>query len=171
MNNSGGLLCPRVDIPRTVLVLTLVLILAACNGESGMPEEPRPLDNPSVFRSHDLPLRSHVADIVLQPGDRTEVKLVLEQDQVLLFQWMSNGVPVYSDFHGHDPDDDSFWLRYREQDAAISSYGSLVAPMDGEHGWYYRNDSDREAIIDLRVSGYFTDVVDYGIFDSPEVAD
>ncbi len=50
----------------------------------------------------------------------------------------------------------------------MSSFGSLVAPVTGEHGWYYRNDSDGEIVIDLRVTGYFDRVRDLGIFAEPE---
>lgn len=156
---------------QTIRMLALMLPLAgivACSGASdGIPEDPSPLPDPSVYQNHQGPFRSESVQIVLQPTERTEVKAVMQQDQVLMYQWVASG-PVYTDFHGHEPDDDSYWYRYREQEAGMGSFGSLVAPVNGEHGWYYRNDTDNEIVIDLRVSGYFDRIRDLGIFATPE---
>jgi hypothetical protein len=34
-------------------------------------------------------------------------------------------------------------------------HGSLVAPFDGIHGWYYRNDTDMPIVVRLTVSGFY----------------
>lgn len=140
-------------------------LLVACSGAGS--DDPRPLENPAVYQNHQGPYRTESVQVILQPTQRTEIKAVMQQDQVLMYQWIASA-PVYVDFHGHDPDDDSYWYRYREQEQGMSSFGSLVAPVTGEHGWYYRNDSDSEIVIDLRVSGYFDRVRDLGIFAQPE---
>lgn len=141
------------------------MVLIGCSGPAA--DDPRPLDNPAVYQNHQGPYRSESVQVVLQPSQRTEIKAVMQQDQVLTYQWIASA-PVYVDFHGHDPDDDSYWYRYREQEQGMSSFGSLVAPVSGEHGWYYRNDTDTEVVIDLRVTGYFDSVRDLGIFAQPE---
>ncbi|MBC52642.1 MAG: hypothetical protein CMQ34_02285 [Gammaproteobacteria bacterium] len=140
-------------------------LLAACSGSGA--DDPRPLDNPAVYQNHQGPYRSERVQVILQPTQRTEIKAVMQQDQILMYQWVASA-PVYVDFHGHEPDDDSYWYRYREQEQGMSAFGSLVAPVTGEHGWYYRNDSDGEIVIDLRVTGYFDRVRDLGIFAQPE---
>ena len=38
------------------------------------------------------------------------------------------------------------------------------APFTGEHGWYWLNYNDFPVTITLTVTGYFDDVVDYGLF-------
>ncbi len=144
------------------------LLLSACSGQpEGFPEEPRPLENPAVYQNQQGPFRSETVQIVLQPTERTEVKSIMDADQVIMYRWNASA-PVYADFHGHDPDDDSYWYRYREQEAGMGSFGSLVAPVGGEHGWYFRNDGNSEIVIDLRISGYFNEIQDFGIFESPE---
>ena len=142
-----------------------VTLLVACS-DTGM-GDPLPLENPEAYQNHQGPYRSETVQVVLQPTQRTEIKAVMAQDQVLMYQWVASA-PVYVDFHGHDPDDDSYWYRYREQEQGMSSFGSLIAPVSGEHGWYYRNDTDGEIVIDLRVTGYFDRVRDLGIFAEPE---
>lgn len=153
---------------RASCLLALITGLSACGSPST--DDPRPLENPAVYQNQQAPFRSETVQIVLQPTERTEVKSVMDRDQVIMYRWNASA-PVYVDFHGHDPDDDSYWYRYREQEAGMSSFGSLVAPVDGEHGWYFRNDSSTEIVIDLRVSGYFNAIEDYGIFDQPESDD
>jgi len=142
--------------------------MAACSDQGsqsagGSPDEPTPLPDAAVYQNQQGPARSESTQIVLQPGDRTEVKAIMDADQVITYQWVSN-LPVYVDFHGHEPGESNIWYRYREQEAGMSSFGSLVAPVSGEHGWYYRNDSPSEVTIDLRVDGYFDGLRDLGIF-------
>ena len=66
--------------------------------------------------------------------------------------------------HGHDPAAGSeFFVRYRERTKRASAHGSLVAPFDGEHGWYWLNYNDFPVTITLTVTGFFDDIIDYGI--------
>ena len=135
----------------------------ACTEDVMSTDAPRPLEDAAVFQNQASPLRSEVVEIILAPGTGTEVQSVLPQNQVILYQWNTDGAVVYSDFHGHDPEDDSFWVQYRENQAGIEDYGSLVAPFSGQHGWYFRNDGKAEIVIRLRVTGYFSEIVDHGI--------
>ncbi|MDP1932722.1 MAG: hypothetical protein Q8L60_14820 [Gammaproteobacteria bacterium] len=145
------------------MLIALASSLMACTEEVVTTNDPRPLEDVSVFQNHFSPFRSEVVEIVLAPGAGTEVQSVLAEDQVILYQWNTDGALVYSDFHGHDPVDDSFWVQYRENTASLGDYGSLVAPFSGQHGWYFRNDEQTEIVIRLRVSGYFTEIVNHGI--------
>jgi hypothetical protein len=91
---------------------------------------------------------------------------VLNTSKVILYQWKSEGGPAYCDLHGHDPAaGQDFFVRYREdQEGATDVTGSLVAPFDGEHGWYWLNINDEPITITLTVTGFFDDIIDYGIF-------
>ena len=166
-----GLDCASVKRPMSFVALLLcTVMLSACGSpsapgeDSGASDAPRPLEDASVFQNHLSPFRTQQVEIVLAPGQGTEVKSVLAQDQVILYQWSAAGGFVHSDFHGHDPADTSFWVQYRLNDAGLGDFGSLVAPFDGQHGWYYRNDGTQPVVISLRVSGYFSEIVDFGIF-------
>jgi hypothetical protein len=39
----------------------------------------------------------------------------------------------------------------------------LVAPFDGEHGWYWLNLSEQPVTIKLTVNGFHEKIIDYGI--------
>lgn len=155
---------------RRGLMITGVLFLVACGSPSQdaaplqavVGDAPRPLEDVSVFQNHLSPMRTEQIEIELAPGAGTEVQSVLAQDQVIMYQWTSNGGFVHSDFHGHDPADASFWVQYRVNDAGLGDFGSLVAPFDGQHGWYYRNDGPAPVVITLRVSGYFSEIINHG---------
>ena len=128
--------------------------------------DPVPLPNPAVHQSEDREIQTRTVTVMLQPGQETEVKTVLRTSKVIVYHWHSEGGPAYSDLHGHDPAAGSeFFVRYREdQDGATDVTGSLVAPFDGEHGWYWVNINEEPITITLTVTGFFDDIVDYGIF-------
>lgn len=126
--------------------------------------QPVPLPNPGVFQKQIEPSRSETLTITLQPGQQTELKTVLKASQMILFSWQAEGGPVYVDFHGHEPGaGDEFWVRYEEQQAGTQGKGSLVAPFEGEHGWFWLNISEQPVTIKLSVNGYYEKIVNYGI--------
>jgi hypothetical protein len=128
------------------------------------PGQPLPLPNPQVFQRKSVPPRSETMTITLQPGQETEVKTALKTAQAVLFNWQVEGGQVYVDFHGHEPAaTNDAWVRYEEQQAGTQGNGSLVAPFDGEHGWFWLNISDAPITIKLTVSGYYEKLIDYGI--------
>lgn len=128
--------------------------------------EPVPLPNPAVHQVEDRPIQTRTLSLTLEPGQETEIKTVLKTSKVIEYTWKTDGAPVYCDLHGHDPAaGQDFFVRYREdQEGATEATGSLVAPFDGEHGWYWLNISEVPVTITLTVTGFFEDIVDYGIF-------
>jgi len=127
--------------------------------------EPVPLPNPAVHQSEDRPIQTRTVTLTLKANQETEIKTVLRTNKVIVYTWHAEGGPVYCDLHGHDPAAGSeFFVRYREdQEGATDVTGSLVAPFDGEHGWYWLNISEVPVTITLTVTGFFDDIVDYGI--------
>jgi hypothetical protein len=128
--------------------------------------EPVPLPNPAVHQAEDRPIQTRTLTLTLEPNQQTEVKTVLREGKVILYTWRTDGGLVYCDLHGHDPAaGQEFFVRYREdQEGATEATGSLVAPFDGEHGWYWLNIHDGPVTITLTVTGFYDDIVNYGIF-------
>ena len=128
--------------------------------------EPVPLPNPAVHQAEDRPIQTRTMTLTLKEGQQTEIKTVLQESKVIVYHWQTDGGLVYSDLHGHDPAaGQEFFVRYREdQDGATEATGSLVAPFAGEHGWYWLNLHDGPVTITLTVTGFYDDIVDYGIF-------
>ncbi len=127
--------------------------------------DPTPLPNPAVFQQGAEPMRTETLQIPIGSDEETEVKVVLTAGKMVLFSWEVDRGTIYSDYHGHDPALGSeFWVRYREQQEGSGGEGSLVAPFDGEHGWYWVNYNEFPVVVTLTVTGYHDGLVDYGIF-------
>ena len=127
--------------------------------------EPTPLPNPAVFQRGTGPTRTDTLQVPIGPNEETEIKVILSSGKMILFSWEVDRGDIYSDYHGHDPAlGSAFWVRYREQQAGSGGDGSLVAPFDGEHGWYWVNYNEFPVVVTLTVTGFHDGLVDYGIF-------
>lgn len=128
--------------------------------------EPAPLPNPAVFQKQEGVAKREDVTVTLQPGEQTEIKALLKAAQVVTFSWQADGL-VYVDFHGHEPGEgNDFWVRHEEQQSGTQGSGSLVAPFDGEHGWFWLNIAEQPVTVKLNVHGYYEKLIDYGISDS-----
>ena len=128
--------------------------------------DPVPLPNPGIHQVEEQASRTDTVEIVIPVGGETEIKTVLRAGKVITYSWHVDQGLVYTDFHGHDPAlGNDFWVRYKEdQEGSAGHHGSLVAPFDGEHGWYWVNLNDDPVTITLSVSGFYDEMIDYGIF-------
>ena len=129
--------------------------------------KPSPLPNPAVFQKQTAAAKVEEKIVTLKPGEQTEIKALLKAAQVLTFSWQAAGGIVYTDFHGHEPNtSNDFWVRYEEQQSGTGGSGSLVAPFEGEHGWFWLNLSEQPVTIKLSLNGYYDKLIDYGVSDS-----
>ncbi len=126
--------------------------------------EPVPLPNPAVHQNETAPAETRTIEITLPPEGETEIKALLKETKVIVYSWHTDKGGVYCDTHGHDPgaNAESF-VRYREDQEGSNVSGSLVAPFAGEHGWYWLNYNDFPVKITLTITGFFEDIIDYGI--------
>lgn len=127
--------------------------------------EPTPLPNPAVFQDEEQAAETMTMEIVIPAERETEIKLHMTEGKVAVYSWSVDRGDIYSDFHGHDPAfGDSFFVRYKEHQEGNVDHGSLTAPFSGEHGWYWLNYNDYDVTVTLTVTGYYNDVIDYGLF-------
>jgi hypothetical protein len=131
----------------------------------GIPEEfdfyePDILGDPYA-RTQAAKFRSDTVTIELDVGEQTEYKAIMKQGDALVYNWKLEKGVVYTDFHA-DPGEyaaaagypDQYYIRYAESEIGESS-GSLVAPFDGNHGWYWLNIEEVPITITLEVHGYY----------------
>jgi hypothetical protein len=127
--------------------------------------QPVPLPNPAVHQDEAEPPKTRTLEVSIPPEKETEIKMVMQTSKMIEYSWRVDRGSVYTDFHGHDPAAGSeYFVRYKEQQEGTGNNGSLVAPFAGEHGWYWLNYNEFPVVVTLTISGYFDDVVDYGIF-------
>lgn len=82
-----------------------------------------------------------------------EFKYQLDRGAAMLYEWKATG-PVAFDFHtereGNPDASDTF-----EKGEASEKRGAYVAPYAGIHGWYWKNNTDREVTITLTSTGFY----------------
>jgi hypothetical protein len=126
--------------------------------------EPVPLPNPAVYQDEQRAPETRTMQVNIPADGQTEVKLKMTEGKVIVFSWQVDRGDIYEDYHGHDPSLGDGFVRYEEQQEGSSNNGSLTAPFTGEHGWYWLNYNEFPVTVTLTVTGYFDDVIDYGIF-------
>ena len=128
--------------------------------------QPIPHPNPNVHQEQNILPSEQVVIITLSVDEQTEIKLMIDEGQMVVYEWHVDQGTIYSDFHGHEPElSDVYWVRYQEhQEGTDRASGSLVAPFSGEHGWYWLNYNDFPVTITLKVNGFYNELIDYGIF-------
>ncbi len=114
-----------------------------------------PMAPPETARFYTSPIRSNVIEIPLEVDGELEYKFRMKAGETIVYSWTVDNGAAYYDFHAaSEPDGRD--LRYKEeQEGASSGHGSLVAPFDGIHGWYWLNLEDHPIVITLRVSGFY----------------
>ncbi|MEO6542294.1 MAG: hypothetical protein ABIN74_14925 [Ferruginibacter sp.] len=127
--------------------------------------DPVPLPNPAVYQNESAPPQTRTMQVVIPAEGETEVKVKMQTGKVIVFSWQTDKGDVYVDYHGHDPAISAdFWVRYNEQQEGAGNNGSLTAPFAGEHGWFWLNYNEFPVTITLTVTGYFDEIIGYGIF-------
>lgn len=101
--------------------------------------------------------RQHTVTFSLQPGEAAEIKLTMQKDASVEYEWIAVGGPVNYDTHG-DPVNapQGAYHGYGKGRNETKQAGTLQAAFDGKHGWFWRNRSGAEVTVTLKTRG------DYG---------
>ncbi len=74
------------------------------------------------------------------------------------YEWATDKGIVYIDFHGEVKQEnppanvfyESYTLAYSNNMA-----GTLTAPFEGKHGWYFRNETNEDIVVTIRLDGQY----------------
>jgi hypothetical protein len=100
---------------------------------------------------------------ILVPGDGggLEYKLGMSEGDQIVYTWAVDAVSepslFLSEFHGHTErlGDEPGTVMFYRRAVGASEDGSLVAPFEGVHGWYFQNDTPDDVIVTLKVAGVY----------------
>lgn len=100
--------------------------------------------------------REHTVTIELKPGEAAEVKLSMQKDASVRYEWASAGGGVNFDTHG-DPVKvpKGFYHGYGKGRNETAQAGTLQAAFDGKHGWFWRNRSGAKVTVTLKTRGEY----------------
>ena len=111
----------------------------------------RPVFDPEVEGN-----RQDNVDIVIPAGGGLEYKLHVKKGEHVEYSWSSSNTALYFDFHGEpDGDETGYYESYAEGTAAGLA-GALDAPFDGNHGWYWENNTGEPVTVSLLTFGTYS---------------
>jgi len=119
---------------------------------------PKPMEanNPPPIKQYDS--REDVIEVSVPAGKGVEYKFRSLKHGSVKYQWETDNGIVYIDFHGEVKQEnppknifyESYTLAYSNNMA-----GTLTAPFEGKHGWYFRNDTDEDIVVTLNLDGQY----------------
>jgi hypothetical protein len=115
-----------------------------------------------LARTYPTPFRTDTIDIPLKAseneGSELEYKVQMKAGESLVYSWSVQAPPeeFYFDFHSEKRPAPKETVISHEQAVGLARNGSLVAPFDGIHGWYFQNQSVKPVVVHLKLSGFYT---------------
>jgi hypothetical protein len=123
------------------------------------PAAPAPAQ--AAARDDPKPFRTDVVDIPMgaaeQDGSELEYKVHMTSGQALVYSW-SVAAPkdeFYVDFHSEQRPSAKEHVVSHKVGLMTASNGSLTAPFEGIHGWYFQNQSVKPVVVHLKISGFY----------------
>ena len=98
--------------------------------------------------------RSDSITIVLQPGQGAEVKVTMQEGQTVKYAWLTDGGLVNYDNHGDSPN--TSYHGYEKGKMVANHTGSITAAFHGNHGWYWKNRTEKPVTLTLGTSGEYS---------------
>lgn len=102
--------------------------------------------------------RKDTIKVVVSAAKGIEYKFKSRKYGSTKYEWATNKGIVYIDFHGEvkqeKPPENVFYESYT---LAYSNNmaGTLTAPFEGKHGWYFRNDTNEDIVVSIRLNGQY----------------
>ena len=99
--------------------------------------------------------REDLINITLPARGDKEYKFHLEKGATLEYAWETNGSKLFFDFHGEPKGDTTGYFKSYRKNTDSQASGSLTAPFEGTHGWYWKNNSHLPVTIVLKSKGAY----------------
>ena len=143
---------------RARIVLSFALFAASMGAPSAAQQSKlKEVESPGAARHNAGAYRSDVIDVPLKSADagaghKVEYMVRMKAGDVLVSSWEGPAdAQVWHEFHGHSAQTVTFYKKA----AGAAHHGSLTAPFDGIHGWYYENRTKAPVTVRLKLSGYY----------------
>jgi hypothetical protein len=99
--------------------------------------------------------RKDEATVVVPAGGGIEYKFRMNQYAKLVYEWKTDGAPLYYDFHGEPKGDSTGYFESYAIATNAGVKGSVTVPFDGVHGWYWKNTADQDVTVTLKTEGMY----------------
>ena len=95
------------------------------------------------------------AVIEIPPGRGLEYKFYIRAGEKLKFAWSADTGELFYDFHGEPKGAAKNVFESFAAGTASSAKGTLTAPFEGTHGWYWKNKGTEPVKVTLATSGIY----------------
>ncbi len=128
-------------------------------GKLGSPlSVPKPSEANNPPPEVQYPQRVDTIEVVIPAEKGIEYKFKSLKYGSIKYDWATDKGIVYIDFHGEVKQEnppknvfyESYTLAYSNNMA-----GTLTAPFEGKHGWYFRNETKEDIIVTIRLNGHY----------------
>lgn len=119
---------------------------------------PKPSEASALPPEHQYLERKDTIKVLVPTEKGIEYKFKSLKYGSIKYEWATDKGIVYIDFHGEvkqeDPPKNVFYESYT---LAYSNNmaGTLTAPFEGKHGWYFRNETKEDITVTIRLSGQY----------------
>ncbi|MEA2988694.1 MAG: hypothetical protein QOG83_1405 [Alphaproteobacteria bacterium] len=137
-----------------------VILPGAAVAQTQWNEIAAPSGKEAVSRTAPAPYRSDVIDVPIRGGAELEYMIAMKAGGSVVYAWEVQNIAdpqsFYTEFHGHtEPVGGRGDLMFYEKAPGAKAAGSLVAPWEGIHGWYWQNKSAGAVVVRLRLAGFY----------------
>ncbi|MGH1383455.1 hypothetical protein [Kordia sp.] len=119
---------------------------------------PKPIEANNPPPENQYPEREDSIEVIVPAEKGIEYKFKSLKYGSIKYEWTTDKGIVYIDFHGEvkeeNPPENVFYESYT---LAYSNNmaGTLTAPFEGKHGWYFRNETKEDIVVTIRLSGQY----------------
>ncbi len=145
-----------VSSPELIVQHPQRLLKLENGGSSPDVDIPAEANNPAPVKQ--MESREDSILFTVPAGKGLEYKINMLKHGRLKYEWTTDKGNVFFDFHGEVkekiPSDNVYFESYT---VAYSNnmIGNFLAPFEGKHGWYYKNNSTTDIEITIRLKGQY----------------
>jgi hypothetical protein len=102
-----------------------------------------------------IPLSRDSYTLTLAPAETAEIKVRMNQGDLVLYSWQTESGTINFDNHG---DNESIsYHNYTKGTFVEGDQGVIESAFDGSHGWFWRNRGEESVSLTLNIQGAYTD--------------
>lgn len=94
--------------------------------------------------------------ITLEAGQGIEYKLAMNKGQQVEYEWYTNHSSLFTDLHGEPQGDTTGYFLSYLVTTSEQAKGMFIAPFNGSHGWYWKNNSELPITVTLTLTGDYS---------------
>lgn len=121
----------------------------------GSPEKVgRPSNAELPIANEQYAFREDAVKITIPAHKGIEYKIKVKQLGFMKYSWTTENEELFLDFHGEPADSKGFYESYAVC-YSDNMGGSFIAPFEGKHGWYFKNNQDKDVEVSINLKGNY----------------